>query len=144
MTFIPPYPSQGQQIVLGWDNTATLKDWTAYVGTDGLRFAPPSDRNGYTDGVDRRLPTGAVLMAGIPIVKLTFPWLSFGQIDYLETTFNGQNVTAAVHRPNSLTKTATYTYNAVCNLDMNQFVSLTKKGRGYELVVVELVLVEPL
>lgn len=144
MTFIPRYPNQGQQIVLNWDNEANLKDWVAYVGIDGLRFPPPSDRNGYTDGVERRLPTGAILMAGFPIVRLTFPWLSFGQIDYIETTFNGQNVTVAVHRPNSLTKTTTYNYNAVCNIDMNQFVSLEKKGKGYELVVIELVLVEPL
>jgi hypothetical protein len=121
MTITPRYQNQGQQIVLGWDNEGALKDWTAYTGTDGEPFLPPSDRIGYSDGVDRSLPTGAILMAGVPISRQVFPWLSDGQIDYLETTFNNQNVTVTVHRPNSIGKSDVFAYNAVFNLDMNQF-----------------------
>lgn len=144
MTLLPIYPNQGQQIALGWDQQPYLKNWTSYVGTDGERFLPPNDRNGYTDGIVRRLPTGVVFMTGLPIVKLTFPWMSSGQIDYLETTFNGQNVTVAVHRPTSITQFNTYVYNAVLNIDINQAVNLTRNRSGYNNFSVELVLVEPL
>ena len=131
-------------IVLGWDHVATLKNWTAYVGTDGERFPPPNDRNGYSDGVERRLPTGRVLMSGLPIARQRFPWLSDGQIKYLYDTFNGQNVTVAIHKPISLTKYATVNYNAVANVLLNQAVSLARKRNGYEKFELELVLVEPL
>ena len=144
MTTLPQFPNQGQMIVLGWDNVATLKNWTAYVGSDGERFLPPNDRNGYSDGVERLLPTGRVLMSGLPIFRLTFPWLSYGQLDYLKTTFNGQNVTATAHKPTSLTTHTTVTFNGVCNVLLNQAASLTRKRNGYEGFVVELVLVEPL
>lgn len=144
MSSLPQYPNQGQQIVLGWDNEINLKNWTAYVGSDGERFLPPNDRNGFTDGADRRLPLGRVLMAGMPIARLTFPWLSYGQLDYLETTFDGQNVTVAVHKPTSLTAWTTLHYNAVCNLNLNQARTLTRKSNGYEAWEVEFVLVEPL
>lgn len=140
----PPYENQGQQIVLGWSNQSNLKNWTAYVGTDGERFLPPNDRSGFTDGVERRLPTGRVLMSGLNISRQTFPWVSYGQVDYLEDTFSGQNVTVSIHKPKSLNKTNIYNYNAVCNIDMNQTTTLTRVGNGYELFVVELVLVEPL
>jgi hypothetical protein len=138
------YPSQGQQIVLGWSNEVNLKNWTAYLGSDGEPFLPPTDRNGFSDGVDRPLPTGRVLMAGLPIARLTFPWLSYGQVDYLETTFDGQNVTVAIHKPSSLTTLTTVHYNAVCNVDLNQAQNLSRKGNGYESWVVRFVLVEPL
>ena len=144
MTLLPSYPNQGGQIVLGWNNAATLKDWVAYLGADGEPFLPPSDRNGFSDGVERRLATGRVLMTGYPISRQTFPWVSYGQVDYLRDTFNGQNVTVAIHAPYSLNKTDTVDYNAVCNVDMLQTASLNKIRNGYELFVVELVLVEAL
>lgn len=144
MTFLRPQPSQGQQIVLGWDNENLLKDWVAYRGTDNEPFQPPSDRNGFSDGVERRLATGRVMMAGFPISRQTFPWITYAQIDYLMNTFNGQNVTVAVHTPYSINKTDTVIYNAVCNVDMLQTATLNKIRNGYENFVVELVLVEPL
>lgn len=144
MTFLRVRPSQGQKIVLDWNNTSTLKDWVSYVGSDGEPFQPPDDRSGYSDGVERRLPIGLVLMSGLPIVNLTFPWVTYGQIDYLMDTFDGQNVTVAIHKPSSIVKTDTFNYNAVCNIDINQTVNLTRRKNGYEAFIVELVLVEPL
>lgn len=144
MTLLPKYPNQGQQIVLGWNNTSTLKDWTAYLGTDDLAFLPPNDRSGFTDGVERRLLTGRVLMSGLNISRQVFPWVSYGQVDYLESTFSGQNVTVAIHRPTALTKDDVSNFNAVCNIDMNQTTTLTRKKNGYEGFMIELVLVEAL
>lgn len=142
------FPNQGQQIVAGWDNAATLKNWTAYVGTDGLRFAPPNDRNGYTDGVARRMNTGGVLMSGFPVVRLTFPWISDGQIKYLHATLlsnsESGNVTASVHTPLSVGAQDVSNYNAVMNLNLDQIATLTRKRNGYTDFVVELVLVEAL
>lgn len=141
---LPLYPNQGQQIALGWDQEANLKNWTAYIGSDGLRFLPPNDRSGYTDGVERRLATGRVLMSGLSISRQVFPWVSYGQIAYLESTFSGQNVTVAVHKPTALNKNAVSNFNAVCNIDMNQTTTLTRISSGYEGFTIELVLVEPL
>ena len=143
-TIIPKYPNQGQAIVLGWDNVATLKNWTAYQGTDGVNFLPPSDRTGYSDGEDRNMPTGTILMAGIPVSRQTFPWISEGQITYLLNTFDNQNVTVAIHKPSSIGQMGTSNYNAVLTVDINQFSSLTRMRNGYELFVARLVLVEPL
>lgn len=143
-TVLPQYPNQGQMIALGWDNEANLKNWTAYFGSDGLRFLPPNDRNGFTDGVDRPIPTGRILMAGLPIARLTFPWVSYGQVDYLESTFNGEDVTVAIHKPTSLTTFTTVHYNAVCNVNLNQNRTLTRKSNGYEAWEVSFTLVEPL
>lgn len=142
MIGFPAYPNQGHKIVLGWDNAVNLKNWTAYIGTDGQPFLPPNDRNGYTDGTPRRLPTGAILETGHPISRLTFPWMSYGQIDYLDSTFNRQFATASIHKPNSLDKDTLSIYNAVLNLDLSQATNLTRKRNGYEGVVVELVLWE--
>lgn len=83
-------------------------------------------------------------MSGLQISRLTFPWVSFGQIDFIETTFMDQNVTVAVHKPSSLNKTDLFLFNAVCNVDLNQTQTLTRRGNGYEGFVVELVLVESL
>lgn len=141
---VPHYPSQGQKIALGWNNTSGLRDWTSILGADGLPFPPPDDRNGYTDGVDRLLPTGVVLMAGRPISRQTFPWLSYGQIQTLQSTYDGQNVTVAVHKSTSLSKTATSNFNAVVVVDMNQATSLKRTRGGYEGYVVKLILVEAL
>ncbi len=138
------FPNQGHKIALAWDNEANLRDWTAYTGADGLPFLPPSDRSGYTDGVSRRLNTGRVLKAGLPIVRLTLPWVSYGQLDTLQSTFDGENVTIEVHTPTDLNKDDVHTYNAVCNVDLNQVGSLSRKGKGYENFVVEFVAVEEL
>ena len=142
MTLLPSYPNQGQAIALGW-NISPLKNWTAYLGTDNEPFLPPNDRTGFSDGVERRMATGRVLMSGFPISRQTFPWMSYGQIDYLVNTFNGQNVTVAVHTPYSLNKEDTEIYNAVCNIDLNQTQNLQRTRNGFEGFVVELVLVEP-
>lgn len=147
MSTLPRYPSQGQKIASGWDAPIVF-DWTALSGTDGERFLPPNDRNGYSDGVPRRLNTGGVRMSGLPVVRLTFPWVSDGQIDYLYTTLlsgsESGNVTAAVHTPLSVGKTDTSTYNAVMNLNLDQLQNLQRKRNGYTDFVIELVLVEPL
>jgi hypothetical protein len=144
----PRYVNQGHRIVAGWDSAATLKNWVAYQGTDGVNFLPPFDRNGYTDGVVRRLNTGGVFMAGWPISRLTFPWISDGQIKYLYVTMlsnaESGNVTAAVHTPLSVGATDTTNYNAVMNLNLDQTTGLTRKSNGYELFEIELVLVEAL
>lgn len=138
------YPNQGHQIALNWDAQASLRNWTAYFGTDNVQFLPPNDRNGYTDGVERRLNTGGVRASGFPIVRLTFPHMTYGQVDYVDATFKDQNVTVAIHKPNSTSKTDTFVYNAVCNFDMNQFQNLKRESNGYTDVVIELVLVEPI
>ena len=143
MTLLPSFQNQGQAIALGW-NVSPLKNWTAYLGTDGEPFLPPNDRNGFSEGVERRMGTGVVLTAGFPISRQTFPWMSYGQIDFLQSTFSGQNVTVSVHVPYSLNKEDTVIYNAVCNIDLNQTQSLQRTRNGYEGVVVEFVLVEPL
>lgn len=147
MTF-PIYPSQGQMIVSGWDNAATLRNVTAYTGTDGLRFLPVEDRNGYTGGVERDLNTGGVLMSGFPIVRWTSPWISDGQIRYLwQTILSGSqsgNVTIAAHTPLSVGKAQTFHFNAVLNLRLNQLQSLTRRRNGYVEFVWELVIVEVL
>lgn len=144
--FVPRFRNQGQKIAAGWDAPA-LSDWTSLIGTDGVRFAPPSDRNGYTDGVTRRLNTGGIRMSGLPIVRLAFPWISDGQLDYLYNTLlsgaESGNVTAAVHIPPAVGINDTTTYNAVMNLNLDQLQTLTRRGAGYEDVVIELVLVEP-
>lgn len=148
MTLILRYPSQGQQIASGWNNTANLRDWVALFGTDSVRFAPPNDRNGYTGGVERPLNTGAIFMAGLPVDRLTFPWLSDGQIRYLRTTINGGaesgNVTVKVHTSLSVGKTDVSTFNAVMNLNLNQTANLTRRRNGYDDFVVTLILVEPI
>lgn len=148
MTIVPSYKSQGQQIAAGWNNTANLRDWVALFGTDGEKFPPPNDRSGYTDGVDRPLNTGAIFMAGIPVSRLTFPWLSNGQLKYLHDTINGGaesgNVTVKIHTPLSVGQTDVSTYNAVMNLNLAQTATLNRMGTGYALFVVTLVLVEPL
>jgi hypothetical protein len=148
MTVVLHYQSQGQQIAPGWDNTAGLRDWVALFGTDSERFPPPNDRNGYTDGVERPLNTGAIFMAGIPVDRLTFPWLSDGQIRYLHDTINGGsesgNVTVKIHTPLSVGRLDVYTYNAVMNLNLGQTANLTRRRNGFKLFVVSFVLVEPL
>ncbi len=137
------YQNQGHKIVLGWSNQANLKNFTAYY-VDGEPLTPPRDRNGYTDGVDRPLPTGAILMAGVPVQRLTFPWLSYAQVNYLVATFDNQNVTTEIHKPTSVNKNDVFTYNAVCTIDLNQFQSLQTRQNGYEGVVMRLVLWEAL
>lgn len=146
MTLILRYPSQGQQIASGWNNTANLRDWVALLGTDSVRFAPPNDRNGYTDGVERPLNSSAIFMAGLPVDRLTFPWISDGQIRYLHDTLNvgseSGNVTVKVHTSLSVGKTDVSTFNAVMNLNLNQTTNLTRRRNGYTNFIVTLVLVE--
>lgn len=144
---IPPFINQGQRIVAGWNNVPTLRDVTAYYGTDGIRFLPVEDReNAYTGGVERNLPTGGFLQSGMPIVRWTSPWISDGQIRYLYLTLlsasQSGNVTIAAHTPLSVGVTASFNFNAVLNLRLNQLQSLTRKRNGYldyewELVIVE-------
>ena len=142
---LPQYPNQGQRIAAGWD-APSLTNWTALSGTDGTRFLPPNDRRGYTDGMLRRLNTGGTRMSGMPIVRLTFPWVSDGQIDYLYTALlsgaESGNVTAAVHTPLSVGANDTATYNAVMNLNLDQLQNLQRRRNGYEGFQIELVLVE--
>ncbi len=145
---IPKFQNQGQEIASGWNNTGNLRNWTSLFGTDGERFPPPNDRNGYTDGVERPLSTGAIFMAGIPVDRLTFPWLSDGQIRYLHDTINGGaesgNVTVKVHTSLSVGRLDVFTFNAVMNLNLGQTATLTRRRSGYDDFIVSLVLVEPI
>lgn len=134
---------QGHKIALNWDNVAGLTDWVALVGTDGRRFPPPSDRDGWNDGVTRPLPTGRRFQSGTPVVTLTFPWLSDGQIATL-STYNQENVTIAVHEPGAVGPTDTTHYNAVFNFERSQLRTLQRRANGFEKVTVDLVIVEAL
>lgn len=142
------FPNQGHKIVAGWDNVPTLQDWTAYVGTDGERFAPPYDRNGYTAGVIRRMNTGSIKYAGYSIARLTLPAVTDGQIETLQDTFTGDgvtgNVTIAIHLPGSVGKSDVANFNAVFNLDVNQLTSLERREDAYKNFVLEFVIVEVL
>lgn len=144
----PPYQNQGHMVVSGWDNVPTLKNWTAYIGTDGERFLPPYDRDGYTSGVTRRMNTGGILRSGFPIAKLTFPAITDGQIDYLITTLGGgsvsSNVTVAIHAVPSVGVNDVSNFNAVMNIDTDQITTLQRKEDAYVGFVVEFVLVEAL
>ena len=153
MTLIQRYRSQGHKVVAGWNNAATLKEWPSYSGTDSERFLPPNDRKGdigagYTPGVTRRLPTGGTLQSGMPVVRLVFPWISDGQLKYLYNTMlavsASGNVTAAVHTPLSVGAQDVSIFNAVINLNLEQIPSLNRRGKGYESLAIELVLVEVL
>lgn len=148
MTQIPRYPNQGHRIAADWDTESLLRDWTAYSGNDGQRFAPPFDRNGYTAGVVRRLLSARIKYAGLPIARLTLPVVTDGQIAFLQDEFTEDgvagNVTIAVHTPGSIGKEDTATFNAVFNLDVNQLASLTRRADGYEDFVLEFVIVEVL
>lgn len=142
------FPNQGHMIAANWDAEALLKDWTAYTGDDGQRFAPPFDRNGYTAGVVRRLLSARIKYAGFPIARLTLPVITDGQIAFLQDTFTEDgvagNVTIAIHMPGSTGKEDTANFNAVFNLDVNQLTSLQRRADGYEDFVCEFVIVEVL
>lgn len=146
---LPPYPNQGQRIIGGWNNTATLKNVTAYTGTDGIRFLPVQDReNAYTGGVECNMNTGGILLSGFPIVRWTSPWISDGQIRYLWLTLLGGaqsgNVTISAHTPLSVGVAASFNFNAVLNLHLNQLQTLTRRRAGYLDYIWELVIVEVL
>jgi len=140
--------NNGQAIVAGWNNQATLKNITAYVGTDGLNFAPVTDRSGYTPGVTRRLPNGGTFESGFPVVRFTSPWISYGQLDTLLNTIGGglesSPVTARHHISTSLNKTDTQDSNGILNLNLDQLPGLTKRQNGYEGFQWEIVIVEVL
>jgi hypothetical protein len=146
MTIIPKYQNQGHMIAAGWN--ATLRDWTAYIGADGQRFAPPYDRDGYTAGVIRRMNTGGILRAGFPVMRLTLPAVTDGQIAYLGTQFTSNgvsgNVTIAIHLPGAMGKADVSNFNAVFNLDTDQLTTLTRRNDAYEKFILEFVIVEVL
>lgn len=131
----PRYVNQGQAIVANWNNASNLKNITAYQGTDGLNFLPVFDRGGFTTGVTRNLTDGSTRMSGYPIVRLTSPWISDGQIDYLYSALlSGSEsgmVTVKCHQPTSQGLGDTANYNAFLNLNLNQLATLTRKGKGY-------------
>lgn len=144
----PTFPNQGHMIVAGWDSAPLLRNWVAYYGTDGQQFAPPYDRDGYTAGIVRRMNTGGIKRVGFPIVRLTLPVATDGQIAYLGNQFTADgvsgNVTIAVHVPGAVGKTDVSNFNAVFNLDTDQIGSLTRRANAYERFVLEFVIVEPL
>ena len=140
---LPNYPNQGHQIVLTWNNQANLRNWTAYLGADGRAFYPPYDRDGFSDGITRNLPTGGTFQSGRPISRLTFPWVSDGQIQTLEA-FNNEEVTIAIHAPGGIGVNGVTQYNAVFNFDRAQLRTLGRKHNGYVGVYVDCVIVEDL
>lgn len=143
--------NQGQAFVPGWNNQATLKDITAYRGTDGNNFLPVNDRNnggGYSTGVSRRLGTGGTLESGYPVVRFVSPAITDGQIDYLVNTAGGGvesfNVTVRYHRYDSVGKADTFVANAILNLNLGQLPGLARQQNAYVNFVWEFVLVEVL
>lgn len=140
--------NQGQAFVPGWNNQATLKNITAYVGSDSRNFLPVDDRNGYFPGVTVRLPNGGVYNDGFPVVRFTSPAMTDGQIDYLvNTAGSGQesfNATVRYHRYDSVGKADTLDANAVLNLNLEQLQQLERRQDAYVGFVWEFVIVEPL
>lgn len=135
-------------IAPGWNAAALLKNWTAYLGDDGQRFTPPYDRNGYTEGIARRLNTGGVKHSGFPIARLTLPFVTDGQISFLASEFTDDgvsgNVTIAIHLPGAMGKNDVSNFNAVFNLDTDQLTTLTRRANGYKGFSLEFVIVEAL
>lgn len=135
VTILPILPNQGQMIAPNWNNQAQLKNITALLGTDNLRFAPVTDRN-YTPGIMRRLSTGGVKATGFPIIRILSPWISDGQIKYLQNTLLGGvesgNATYRGHSPLSVGQTDVFTYNAILNLHLEQLPNLQRIRNGYE------------
>lgn len=142
---LPQFPNQGQMIASGWNNTSGLTNFTALFGSDGLRFPAVYDRT-YSTGIIRQLTTGGVKDSGMPVIRVTIPYISYGQINYLLNTLCGgsesANVTYRGHKPNALTAADVTTWNAVSDLDLNQLPNLTKRPGGYEAYILKLVLVE--
>jgi hypothetical protein len=143
--------NQGQAVVAGWNNQATLKNITAYVGSDGNNFLPVQDKKdgaGYTPGVIRQLPGGYTFESGYPIVRFRSPTITDGQIDTLVNTLGGGaesfNVTVRYHRYDSVGNTDTFEANAVLNLRLDQLNSLTRKRDTYTGYIWEFVIVETL
>lgn len=147
ITTLPRLPNQGQAFAAGWNNQAQLKDFTALFGTDNLRFTPVYDRD-YSTGVTRRLSTGGTRESGMPIIRVTIPYISYGQLDWLLNTAGAGNesfnATYRGHKPTALTASDTTDWNVVANLELSQLPSLTKRPGGYENYVLELVIVEVL
>lgn len=140
--------NQGHAIVAGWNNQATLKDITAYQGTDGKNFLPVNDRNGYTPGVTRQLTTGGTRASGMPVVRFTSPWISDGQLDYLTNTLlSGSpsgNVTVRYHRYDSVGRTDTFVANGILNLNLEQLPNLQRRQNGYLAFEWQIVITETL
>lgn len=138
----------GQAVAAGWNNQSTLKEITAYTGTDGNPFLPVNDRNGYTPGVTVRLGTGGTYEEGYPIVRFTSPTITDGQIDYLFSTLlsgaESGNVTVRYHRYDSVGKVDTFDANAVLNLNLEQLTQLRRRQNTYEQFQWEFVIVLPL
>lgn len=147
VTTLPRLPNQGQMYAPGWNQQANLKDFTALFGTDNLRFPPVYDRE-YSTGVTRQLGTGGTLESGFPKIRVTIPYISYGQIDKLLNTdgagSESYNATYRGHKPDALNAADVTTWNAICNLNLNQLPDLTKRLGGYEAYVLEFVLVEVL
>ena len=145
VTTLPRLPNQGQMIAAGWNNASGLTDFTALFGTDNLRFPPVYDRE-YSTGIMRQLTTGGVKDSGRPVIRVTIPYISYGQIDWLLDTLNSgtesANVTYRGHKPNALNAADVTTWNAVDDLDLNQLPQLTKRPGGYAGYILKLVLVE--
>lgn len=143
--------NQGQAFVAGWNNTATLKNVTAHVGSDGNNFLPVNDRTnggGYTPGVTRRLTTGGTYQSGLPIVRFVSSSLTDGQVDYLVNTVGGGqqsfNVTVRYHRYDAVGKADTHVANAVLNLNLDQQNSLNRQQNTWSGFIWEFVITEVL
>lgn len=141
----------GQSVVAGWNNQATLKQITAYTGTDGNPFLPVNDRDkggGYFPGVLRRLPYGGTDRSGYPIVNFVSPVITDGQVDTLVNTLgSGQesfNVTVRYHRYDSVGNFDTFDANAILNLNLEQLPGLTRRQNAREQYVWEFVILETL
>jgi len=141
--------NQGQAVVAGWNNQATLKGITMHIGSDGYPFMPVDDRNnggGYIPGVTRRLPGGYTFESGYPIVNFVSPTITDGQIDYLVNTLGSGsesfNVTVRYHRYDSVGKADTFDANAVLNLRLEQLPGLKRRHNEINGFIWEFVLVE--
>lgn len=139
--------NQGQAFVPGWNNQATLKNITSYIGTDGNPFMPVYDLT-YIPGVLRRLPTGGTFLSGYPLLYFVSPVITDGQIDYLLNTAGGGqesfNTTLRYHRSDSVGVADTFDANAILNLNLGQLPDLTRRQNTREKYRWEFVIVEVL
>lgn len=126
--------NQGQAFVMGWNNQSTLKNITAYVGTDGNPFLPIDDRN-YLLGRIVRATRGSTGEEGFPSVYFAFSEITDGQLDYLRNTLwagaASAKTTVRYHRFDSVGKLDTFVANCYSNLNLDQLPGLERIKNGY-------------
>lgn len=108
-TFYPDY-----QLAVGHDNALGLAAIEGVLpGGETRAFIAPTVRGGYTEGQQIIRGDGSVTFAGFPVVVWTFSWVTFGQREYLRTTYCGGGWSGEVTVRTRLTAGGAYAnYNA--------------------------------